>query len=577
MTFWNKVRSSFLLSGGEGPLAVLILLLLPLLFLFPQNDWFFRLGDMDTSFHLGYMLNWDCSAPIFHHSNYHVARTPWLFPGFLAYHFLPPICANVVFHLLFYFLSIFSLFFIIKETVNLRAGLISSLLMGLYPFFWEAITSSYFHGAGITFSFLGILFLILARNKQHQEKFLFISGICAFSLVSLNPAFLLIIFIFLFIIRILSPKGSVLNPLEKLLFFFLGTIAGMLVLGLINTFYDFPFFAFWEALTFALTYKIPDFYFMKQVEQLTGATWLILPIFQIGIGGTIFCFQKIRNIPFGEGSYFVFLQIIFSLGIVFLSTRMISLITYFEYSAVYFIPITFLAIGSLLSEIKNASDRQFFLLVGILLFVFFFQFHFRVFDRLFPLNRAPLMVLIFVTVGYFGYVFFQNKSDWFTGIVCLIFCYLVIFNVTLPKIWEGGNRNKFLAIIKISQAIRKSPLFSSFSAQKDPLFWIDRNDPVCYAVANIFQSAERRMINPFPVEDWDAPHFKGQGSGFPFITLRPTAGNIAIIISQDLQYLDKAKKSLEKLKLDSQLLAEQQFLEGKVHFQVGFVMIIPSK
>lgn len=111
--------------------GLIILMGWPLLLLAMNNSWVFtRPGAwIDPFVYTGFFHNLTQHLQVFS-GTYYGTRLPWILPGYLLNRLLPPLIANYVLHIGVYYVGILSLNFILKNTLNQRTALVTSLLMG---------------------------------------------------------------------------------------------------------------------------------------------------------------------------------------------------------------------------------------------------------------------------------------------------------------------------------------------------------------------------------------------------------------------------------------------------------------
>src|SRR4030042_6743190 len=113
---------------------IVILVLTPAFLCLVVPDWIFtQTSSIDPYVHLGYIRNFGHYFAFFG-DTYYGTRLPFIIPGYICYKIFPPLLANYVLHLGFYYLALFSLYFILRIAVNRRAALLTTAFMGFYPY-----------------------------------------------------------------------------------------------------------------------------------------------------------------------------------------------------------------------------------------------------------------------------------------------------------------------------------------------------------------------------------------------------------------------------------------------------------
>ena len=129
---------------SQKSLHYLALILLPIVILLINDDWCFNpLQTLDPWLYLGFALNYPDYVGDWFPGTYYGSRLSAILPKFIIYKTLPPLMANYVSHLLFYYISIFSLYGLLVELNNRTSAFIAALLLGSHYWFWRAIGWEY--------------------------------------------------------------------------------------------------------------------------------------------------------------------------------------------------------------------------------------------------------------------------------------------------------------------------------------------------------------------------------------------------------------------------------------------------
>jgi hypothetical protein len=157
-------------AGLCNAVDIIILLLTPVFLCLVIPDWIFNpTAGIDPYLYLGFFRNFSQHVVVFG-ATYYATRLPLIIPGYICYKIFPPLMANYVLHLGFYYVALFSFYFILRVAVNRRAALLTAALMGFYPYFMAAMGWDYIDGAGIAYSLLTILLLTLAVKKTQVAQ-----------------------------------------------------------------------------------------------------------------------------------------------------------------------------------------------------------------------------------------------------------------------------------------------------------------------------------------------------------------------------------------------------------------------
>lgn len=177
-------------------LGLVLLITLPLILLSITRLWLFpRLGQIDSWIYFGYFTH---PIPLLNFDNhlffpdwfrpdepkpftpkdvlYQNSRLPWTMAGALVYHLFPPIIANYVLHLSFYYATVLSIYGTLKCTVGQRSGLLSAVLLGTYGYFMISQNWDYVEVAVLAYFSLTVFLLTLATKLKQWRLALFGAG-----------------------------------------------------------------------------------------------------------------------------------------------------------------------------------------------------------------------------------------------------------------------------------------------------------------------------------------------------------------------------------------------------------------
>jgi hypothetical protein len=119
--------------------------------------------------------------------SYYPSRLPWLLLGNAVYSLAPPEAANVILRLVLFYVAIFSLYYTVRTvTRNDLAGLVSALVLGVNTYFLWAIGWNYVDGFAIATLLLMLAFLTRAAVSSSSKVPLFLAGVTAATVVSVN-------------------------------------------------------------------------------------------------------------------------------------------------------------------------------------------------------------------------------------------------------------------------------------------------------------------------------------------------------------------------------------------------------
>src|SRR5258706_993321 len=441
----------------------IIIFVFPILLASLNSNWIFTPATdflPDPWFYLGYFRYFYAYAPAFPSNIYYfVERLTWNVPGYYIYQIFPPLQANYVLHLGVCYIALFSLYGTLHTLFNSRTALLTTLLLGSYPWFLRAVGWDYVDGIGIAQMLLRIYILTVASRSHRLRLYAFFAGIVHASLLTTNlfwvgfapswAAYFLLINQPIF-------KAKALQLFGKATYFILGNVALIVIVGI---FYhsvtgNYNFFRNGLAFSTHLSHNTESIKFAGNLYKHMPPFWHLIPI-MVGIG-TIWKLSRAADDNYRHS--FIAVTCLYALAyswLAFWHYYGIPYLIIFLYSS-FIIPATFLLLGALLAPIvDHLSDRDFSIIIMISILV---------------LATPYLLVVIFPFL-----------ESW-QGNMFLIFFFSLIFvvSISLPKkkaillsiliafstlSFLGGlnayvflpdplkEQNNFLAIIDASQTI----------------------------------------------------------------------------------------------------------------------------
>jgi hypothetical protein len=216
---------------------ILLLLALPIVLLLINNNWIFNPPSdfPDSWFYLTNFRHFFDFAPNYPSNiHYFVERLTWNLLGYGFYHVFTPIVANYLLHLLVTYTAIFSLYGILLRLFGHQTALITSLILGGYPWFLRAVGWDYLDGFGIAQVLLMLYLLIWATqaNWVQAKRILFAAGVVFASLLISNLYWVGFVLSFVVVYYYANAKYQRHNLLVSAIWIFLGSFALVVVLAL---------------------------------------------------------------------------------------------------------------------------------------------------------------------------------------------------------------------------------------------------------------------------------------------------------------------------------------------------------
>lgn len=573
----------------------MILLLLPWLLVMSNDIWMFDLHlYIDPWLYLGFFIRLKQYLTSAGAETYYATRLPLLLPGHAIFNLFPPLIAQYVLHIGFYYAAIFSLYTLLKNLLSQRVALLASVMMGCYAWFLWAISSNYPESSGIAYYSLTLLMVGLAALTSRWQLFTVLSGVfCALTIfsnltwISLTPPLL---FLYLWLNHF-HRKHAIAPSLG---FAFLGIIGMTAILSLINFSLNQKWLFFLPSLnaTSQLLFVLKSPWHGNLIDVLPNASWLMFLISSV-VGSLSLLALSLPGKRIPTQPHSLGLQVFFLLSfLIFLGMEMgrISTFQYHWYTS-YLIPATFLGVGAQLAQLETPlstlKPRSFLLVLGSIILLTLIAF------------RLPLALDAFR--GQVGWMMAGCSAGWvILAIVawCLptqtqtirsyfVLTVLVTFSAVNLISIVGLNRLSYVNHL-ISQSLPWAPLPASappmqdniqhhrntfvntVAAQKvlqqiDPkvqsLFWYDLKESFVYrSIASA--SFWTHLSENFPqtgLENATPEQIKQTAA---LLETRP----MLVVLTQQPNAFEQAKTSLQQVGYKAELVDSQAFQQGDSQF-----------
>jgi len=145
---------------------------------------------MDPWFYFGEFINFPHYQRLI--PNYPAERLMWILPGLILTRIFSPVYGLLALHVVFYWLSVFSMYYLVEHFTDTRTALLTSCLLGCHPFFLGANGWSYLDGACIAYFLLAFAFIVKAESFRFRRFYFFMAGLSWASLVYTYPLWLVL-------------------------------------------------------------------------------------------------------------------------------------------------------------------------------------------------------------------------------------------------------------------------------------------------------------------------------------------------------------------------------------------------
>ena len=574
---------------------ILLLFLLPILLLIINQVWIFSPnGTIDPWIYFGYFIRLKQYLIAFPEA-YYGSRLSWILPGYLAYSLFPPLVANYVLHLGFYYLATLSLYLILKPSVGRRAAFLTSASMGCYAPFLRAIGWDYVDGAGIAYFLLIALMLSWAARKQNWATWMALSGVFFGALIYTNLVWLALspsLITYYVLTHHPHRKQKTFISVAALI---VGILAITLLLGSVNYGMGGKFFFFMPSVNFALSSSgQPNPWRIDWQQWLPRATWLVLPlVVLVGSTATLALSKFRKSFEQADALPFKAIFAVSCLSMIFLEAKSIAVLQ-LTYYASYLIPSMFLAIGASLKSLATLSNGSFAPIVAfsLILIIFPLLAAYLSDDRLIFVSDDQLIIfcLLFLAAVFFSIASHLNQKK--VGSILAILLLTVSTNIAFGQGWNANSIAKQLQANALTSKTSVDSYLTVSTVQKlfrdiDPtvglLFWYSLKELEVYrsiASANLW--GYRFISEEFPSLQ---EHRKDSSNAPPPLSpqrlselkTRFTASSKIAIFSQQKDALQQAISLLQPLGFIAKSTAVYPIKQDTIAFTITIIEVSKLK
>ncbi|HEV3333761.1 MAG TPA: hypothetical protein VG096_22405 [Bryobacteraceae bacterium] len=549
---------------------LILLLLLPWLILLINPNWPFQgFGHMDTWMYFGSFIHFPHYQRLL--PNYAGERLPWIIPGYLLTRILPAAFASAALHIICFYVSVFSVYYIVRRYAGLRTALLTAAFLGCHGMFVGANGWEYVDGGSMAYESLTLAMLAAADRSRHPRFFLILAGVALGGLIYTYPqwaGFTPAFFIFYLVKTDFSPAVSSWRRIGNQLWSFV-----------------IPFFVGFALVTglLALIHSLSGghgFFYETSVRSMFGlwqananpnnthgyrwvlfASWLVFPIltFLVGTGAWIQHWRGILTLSKPAraiiGSYlycFVFL--------VLLQLRSHSL--EWDYVASILIPGIFLVLGVTVFNLPaRANIGSFFYATAVVIGCAI---------CLFPLSRpgsyrwllfhnVPLLAALAAAASAARLALPRRVWTW-PVVVGSVSCCSFALVPAYPGIAWRAQYHGLAAQERIASAIEI--IQKRLPPDRYPAFWINNvDDPL---------TAEYRAVM--------CSFLAHNLSMYRFPILEPRVyppGSFIILINRDANSFNVANEKMSKAGMPLSLVSRDRVTEDGTSYQIVCVKVLP--
>ena len=547
-------RSWWRLDPGIG-----ILLALPAVLAALNSTWLYNSpGAIDPWVYFGYFLYLKPFKATFFPNLYYGSRLPWLLPGYLVHRMFDVTTAKYVLHFSFYYMAVFSFYWLLKRAVGQRSALMGALVFGTHAAFLSEIGWDYVDGAGLTYNLVGLACMARAASERRPWPWLMLGGAAVAAMFYTNlfliafVPFVPALYIFL---KLKIPGGVNWLALLRLVGWFgAGFLLLTSVLGVANRALDGRLWFYAPSVTAFLglsSHTNP--WRVSGLEWLRGASWLGVPA-MTAMAGVLYIALGVRRRSLGRGdfkTFFVFLFLTELAGmIVWYSIGGVGL--QLNYYASYLLPSMFLAVGCMLA-IPMERWQSWVYWLWLLAVASAFALTTQMGEGILAYRLHKPGFAAMVACGAIALVIKVSLPPrWLALVVAL--CGLWVYQVA----FGGMARPTAAAPDSFARIVDSARAVSPHMHANPVLFWYDIREPAGWefnAVNAIYLWGYTQIGNQFPAI----------ASG---VTLQ--AGRTGVILSGRGQVLEQANQALRSLHLKADSIEEDTINRGSITYRLIF-------
>lgn len=352
----------------------IVLLALPWLLFILNPNWTFQgFGSIDSWYYFGHFIHFPRQQKLF--PSYAGERLPWLLPGYAFVHLLNPVYGTMALHFLGYYVSVFSLYFIVKQFAGTRAALLAACMMGCYPFFLSSNGTDYVTGGTLCYCLLAFAFLVRSVNAKSPARWVFAAGLswaaAIFTYIAwvlFTPACLLVYLAAEDLAgRVTTVSRELLRRIARpAIAFGAGVLALWLAMAAAHALiYGNPGTAFQSiTISSALFYsRMPANPFTSATFSWSYADWMVFPALTAVLSGMLLLAGFRRTLKSHTGVSKLALAYLYFFAVMVLMTIRTTRLLEFDYFASMLIPAMFIVLGVSVFAVPDRLGKAWFWLV----------------------------------------------------------------------------------------------------------------------------------------------------------------------------------------------------------------------
>lgn len=556
--------------------AVLSLVAFPFLLLAVSTDWIYSAsGAIDAWLYLGYCRNFVQYVSELFPKTYYASRLGFIIPGIVSYTLFPPVIANIVLHLFFFYLATFSIFYTVRAFFGVYPAVLAALLMGGYSFFQNAVGSDNPDGAGLSYFALSIALTTKAIQAKIPKYWLLLAGIASAAMV--HSHFFLVCYLFscpliyVFIRPHIFPEPLKKRLAEVSVRIAVGFVLLTFIFGLFNYACGGLFLFFMPSISFGRSYVSEiNPWKAETYSWIEHASWLLMACLAVVFSIYILLRYRFRSHSLKEiaASWIALNHLLLWFLMVVWEIRGTPVLQY-TYYASYLIPSTFIIMGVMLASFLNfktdyGPSKWIYIalaLVGVLLIP---NTHWL--SQLWThcgieIRGTPVIWLVFtaICIMCISLQLFRWRAQARLALTLSFICYILLICGS-PRSENGfGAYSRIISCCEIAEKTL---------AGRKPRFWYDKDEimgPEFASMASVYLWGWSLINETFPSE-----HSTLHGHA----KTRCNGGDVLIVPSARNDAFCRALAALSKLGFSGRLLMAAPITGGRENYILNVIEIL---
>jgi hypothetical protein len=530
---------------------------------------------MDPWYYFGHFIHFPHYQQL--HPTYAGERLPWLLPGILLNRIFQPAYAELALHFCCYWISLFSLYYLVRRLTNDATALLAAVLMGSHPMFIAANGCTYLDSGCILYLLLAFVCLMRSLSASRKAVWLIAAGACWAALVYTYILWIVLtpccaIFYLGLTAESDADRQRLVGflPLRHLIAagqFVGGTLlatAGLQTVHLLIYGMGHGFF-FRFNIAFALAFENANNTLAKPgYAWITSNSSLVFPevTFVICLVGLFLHHNGRRRLNRASlGALWTYVYSFVTL--VFLTVQKNRALE-FSYCDSMLIPLLFLALGVTALPAPKRLAGWLFCAVLAIAFLLSTLSLWKAGLYIFGLPHRLWVHCVIAVVGAMLPLFSARRLAWVVSVVCLAGASFGLVPQSASVAWVD-NYNGLSASIRIGDAIKR--IESSLPYDKYPVFWMDN-------FTSQYSNEYRAIMCAFLSHNVSMWHYPKIDVGVASLPAEYPAGTPIVLITDRHDVFERARSAMADMGMPLRLTGQQLVSRDNLSYWLTFTEVV---